>query len=75
MLKIYKNFSPLALHAKIKKEGKTMALQPNKFANQVKNMLSKLKLKNSPRPDTTGKAKDDTIPAKDKSPDDMEIFD
>ncbi len=52
-----------------------MALQPNKFADQVKGMLSKLKLKNSPRANTTEKAKEDPIPAKDKSPDDLEIFD
>ncbi len=52
-----------------------MALQPNKFAKQVKGMLSKLKFKNSPSSNKTGKAKDYTTPAKDKSPDDLEIFD
>ena len=49
--------------------------EPNKFSKQVKGWLSKLKLKNSPRPDSTGKTKDDLVPAKDKSPDDLEIFD
>jgi len=57
-----------------KKEEKTMASQPNQFAKQVKSMLTKLKPQNSPRPNTSGK-KDDLIPAKDKSPDDLEIFD
>ena len=52
-----------------------MALQPNKFTKQVKGLLSKLNPKNSTGPNTTGKAKDDLIPAKDKSPDDLEIFD
>ena len=64
-----------SLQATIKKEGETMAPQPNKLSQQVKGWLSKLNLKNSPRPNTTGKAKDDLIPAKDKSPDDLEIFD
>ncbi len=52
-----------------------MALQTNKLSEQVKGWLSKLNLKNSPKPNTKGKAKDDLIPAKDKSPDDLEIFD
>jgi len=52
-----------------------MALQLNKLSQQVKGWLSKLELKNSPRPNTTGQVKDDLIPAKDKSPDDLEIYD
>jgi hypothetical protein len=52
-----------------------MVLQPNKFSQRVKGWLSKLDLKNSPRPNTTGKVNDDLIPAKDKSPDDLEILD
>jgi len=74
VLEIYK-ICFLSIICEAQKGGETMALQPNKFTKQVKGLLSKLNPKNSTGPNTTGKAKDDLIPAKDKSPDDLEIFD
>lgn len=50
-----------------------MPTQSNNFSKQVKGWLSKLSFKSSPRPTSAGK-KDDLIPAKDKSPDDLEIM-
>ena len=50
-----------------------MPTHSNNLSKQVKGWLSKLNLKGSPRPTTMGK-KDDFIPAKDKSPDDLEIM-
>jgi len=48
--------------------------QKNQLAKRVEAKPSKLDTKNS-IPKTTGKIKEDVIFAKDKSPDDLEIFD
>lgn len=51
-----------------------MPSQRNKVSKQVEVQPSKLNPKNSPIANTTGETKDDVIFTKDKSPDDLEIF-
>ena len=51
-----------------------MPSQPNNLSNQIKGWLANLNFKSSLRREETNK-KDDLIPAKDKSPDDLEIED
>lgn len=52
-----------------------MTHKKNKASKQGPDQTSTHTDKNSPAPSTTGKERDAIIPTKDKSPDDLEIFD
>ncbi|ODA40431.1 hypothetical protein [Desulfosporosinus sp. BG] len=52
-----------------------MVAKRNKVSKQVTAQPSTHTNKNSPTSNSTGQARDAIIPTKDKSPDDLEIFD
>ena len=63
------------LHPKIRKGGIALTTKRNKEPKQVADQTTTHTHKNSPISNTTQKERDAIIPAKDLSPDDLEILD
>jgi len=64
-----------SLHPKISKGGITLTTKQNEESKQVAKQMTTQTHKNSPTSNTTQKERDAIIPAKDLSPDDLDILD